>query len=89
MRPIDEASAAFLQSVADDLQRQLGTSGTVVTVALDDVGSDVAIVAVVSVGNRTVEFRGVGDSVLTAYADLGRAAPEPILASAFRQVMNV
>ena len=89
MRPIDIANASFLESVADDLQRQLGRSGTVLGVALEDVGNDVVILATVRVGDRTVEFRGVGENILTAYADLGRAAPEPILVSAFQQVMNV
>lgn len=89
MRPIDVASASFLESVADDLQRQLGASGTLVSIGLEETGNEFAILATVRVGHRTIELRGVGESILTAYADLGRAAPEPILVSAFQQVMNV
>jgi hypothetical protein len=89
MRPIDTANASFLESVADDLQRQLGASGTLVSVGLEEVGSEFAILATVRVGHRTIARRGVGENILTAYADLGRAAPEAILVSAFEQVLMV
>jgi hypothetical protein len=89
MQPIDAADETFLESAADDLQRQLGASGTVVAVATDDAGSSVAMVATVRVGHRMVELRGEGENILTAYADLCRAAPEPILVSAFDQVIGV
>ncbi len=87
MRPIDAANASFLESVADDLQSHLGASGTLVSVRLDEVGRDFAILATVRVGDRTIELRGVGENIVTAYADLRRATPEAILVSAFEQVL--
>jgi hypothetical protein len=87
MRAIDAANASFLESVADDLQTQLGASGTLVSVGLEQVGREFAILAAVRVGHRTVKLRGVGENILTAYADLRRAAPEAILVSAFEQVV--
>ena len=89
MRPIDEANASFLESVADDLQTQLAASETVVSVGLEQVGPEFAILATVRVGHREVNLRGAGENILTAYADLRRAAPEAILVSAFEQVLMV
>jgi hypothetical protein len=87
MRPIDAANASFLELAADDLQTQLGASGTLVAVELEQVGPECAILATVRVGDREVNLRGVGENILTAYADLRRAAPEAILVSAFEQMV--
>ena len=89
MRPIDVANASFVEAGADDLQSQLGANGTLVSVRLEEVGREFAILATVRVGDRTIELRGVGDNILTAYGDLGRAAPQAILVSAFQQMMTV
>ena len=89
MRPIDAANASFLESVADDLRSHVGASGTLVSVRLEEVGREFAILATVRVGDRTIELRGVGENIVTAYADLGRAAPEAILVSAFEQMVIV
>lgn len=87
MRPIDVANASFVEAVADDLQSQLGASATLVSVRLEQVGRDFAVLATVRVGDRTIELRGVGENIVTAYSDLRKAAPEAILVSAFEQVL--
>jgi hypothetical protein len=89
MRAIDAANASFLDLVANDLQTQLGASGTLVSVGLEELGREFGILATVRVGDRTVKLRGVGENILTAYADLRRAAPEAILVSAFEQMVIV
>ena len=89
MRPIDAANASIVETAADDLQSQLGASGTLVSVRLEQVGREFAILATVRVGDRTIELRGVGESIVTAYSDLRRAAPEAILVSAFEQLLMV
>jgi len=89
MRPIDAANASLVETVADDLQSQLGTSGTLVGLRLEQVGREFAILATVRVGDRTIELRGVGENIVTAYADLRSAAPEAILVSAFEQKLMV
>ena len=87
MRTIDEATASFLHLAGDDLQRQLGAAGTVISLALDDNAARVTLVAVIRVGPKELEFRGVGDSMLEAYADLVAQPPEPMLVAAFRNLL--
>jgi hypothetical protein len=88
MQLIDEATASFLQYAADDLQRQLGAAGEVIAIALSEAGEPVTLVVRVRVGPRELEFRGSGDSLVTAYANIVAQPPEPVLAAAFRNVMT-
>ena len=53
-----------------------------------DAEGTVTLIATVRVAARDVELIGRGENLLTAYADLTRRAPEPILSSAFRQVLE-
>ena len=85
---MNEATASFLRSAGDDLQRQLGHAGVVEDLTLERPASGVAIVAAVRVGSRTVRFRGSGENLVTAYAALTRSGAEPILSSAFRQLIS-
>jgi hypothetical protein len=88
MQAIDEATASFLRYAADDLQRQLGAAGEVTSIALDESTEPVALAVRVRVGARVLEFRGSGDSLVTAYATIVAQPPEAILAAAFRDVMT-
>jgi hypothetical protein len=88
VRSIDDADASFLESVAIDFQRQIGRSWTIESVGLDD-ADGVAILVTVGVGAREVVFRGIGANLVAAYADLRRAAPELILATAYRELVSV
>ena len=85
---MNEATARFLRAAGDDLQRQLGSAGVVEALTLECATSGVAIVAAVRVGSRTVRFRGSGENLVTAYAALTRSGAEPILSSAFRQLIS-
>lgn len=85
---MNEATASFLQAAGDDLQRQLGSAGVVEGLTLESAASDVTIVAAVRVGSRTVRFRGTGENLVAAYASLTRSGAEPILASAFRELVS-
>lgn len=87
MHAIDEATASFLRSAADDLQRQLGLAGDLTSIAIDDTDGRVTLVATVLVGPRQLEFRASGDSLITAYAKLVPETPEPILDAAFRNLL--
>jgi hypothetical protein len=89
MHAIQGADAEFLEAVAVDLQRHIGRGGAVEGIALEHTAGGVAIVASVRVGHQTIALRGSGVNILTAYAELRRAAPEPILVSAFEQVLGV
>lgn len=84
---IDEATASFLDAAADDLQRQAGLAGIVERISAETVGDVVTLVASIRVGDDLFEVRGSGDSLLSAYASLTRALPEPMLASAFRALV--
>lgn len=85
---MNEATARFLRAAGDDLQRQLGSAGVVEDLTLERPASGVAIVATVRVGSQTVRFRGGGENLVTACAALTRSGAEPILSSAFRQLVN-
>jgi hypothetical protein len=87
MQPIDEATASFLRSAADDLQRQLGVAGDLTSIGLDDSGGRVTLIATIRVGRRDLEFRGTGDSLVTAYAKLVPVPPEALLIAAFRSLL--
>ena len=88
MQPIDDATSAFLQSAADDLQRQLGLAAAVEQLTVDELPSGVMLVAALRIGDRSVAITGSGADLVAAYADLRLAIPEPVLAAAFTQVVE-
>jgi len=88
MKPIDDATSVFLQSVADDLQRQIGIAAAVEELTMEDVPDGVALVAALRVGARTTAVRGRGANLVAAYADLRLAVPQPVLAAAFTELVE-
>ena len=88
MHAIDEATSSFLRFAADDLQRQLGLAGDLTSIALDDAEGRVTLIVTIRVGERIIELRGTGDTLLTAYATLVPAAPESVLSAAFRNMLT-
>ncbi|MGZ8724717.1 MAG: hypothetical protein ACXWYG_11825, partial [Aeromicrobium sp.] len=67
---IDHAMATFLDTAADDLQRQMGIAGAVVVVSADGLPEGIALTATLRIGQQTIEVRADGENVLTAYAGL-------------------
>lgn len=88
MTSIDEATSAFLERAAVDLQLGLRLVGVVegIRVERSEPGT-VVLVARIIVGTEVTEVRGSGDSLLTAYAALANDAPSPVLTAAFREVL--
>ena len=84
--PIDEATARFLESAADDLQRQLGVAGDVEMMWIGQSPAGIGLRARVRVAHQALEVDGYGATILEAHADLCRRVAEPTLASAFRQL---
>jgi hypothetical protein len=84
----DEATARFLETAADDLQRQLRTAGHVEAITLEGDTPELALVAHVRVGSSVVTMRGAGANLVEAYGDLHRGSPVPLLAAAFRQLLE-
>ena len=88
MHPIDDATSAFLSSAADDLHRQLGLAAMVDQLSVERVSRGVTLVATLRVGPRSVEIRGSGANLISAYADLRLTVAEPVLAAAFTQFVE-
>jgi hypothetical protein len=88
MQPIDDAISAFLQSAADDLQRQLGIAAAVEALTIEEVPDGVALVAALRIGRRSTAIRGSGANLVAAYAELRVAVPKPVLAAAFTELME-
>ena len=88
MQPIDDATTAFLRSAADDLQRQLGLAAAVDQLTVESLPDGVMLVAALRIGDRRVAIRGSGANLVAAYADLRLSVPEPVLATAFTQVVE-
>ena len=86
----DAATSAFLESASDDLRKQLGIAGEVEDLTLEERPADgVTLVATIRVAGDVIVIRGTGDSIVTAYADLRLSIPQPVLESAFSQVVDV
>ena len=85
---VNESTEALLNAFGTDLQRQLGRTAIVERLLLQESPGMITLIATVRVGTRELEFAGHGENVLAAYAELGRGAPEPILESAFRQLLE-
>jgi hypothetical protein len=85
---ISEATATFLEVAGEDLQRQLGSSGTVVGMDADSApDGSITLVAAVRIGASTLEMIGTGDGLVAAYGDLHQHVAEPVLAAAFRDYL--
>jgi hypothetical protein len=85
---MDEATARFLETAADDLQRQLRTAGHVEAITLEADTPGLALVAHIRVGDSIVTMRGTGENLVEAYGDLHRESPVPLLTAAFRQLLE-
>ena len=85
----DDATAKFLSAAARDLQRQLGIAGSVEDLSLEKDSGRVALVAAIRVAGDDVIVRGIGVDLLAAYADLRQSVPQPVLGSAFAQVIDL
>jgi hypothetical protein len=86
---IDAATSTFLEAVAVDLQRQLGLAGFVDDLALEQLSrGHMAILATIRVAGQAVAIRGAGENILAAYAALRRSVPQPVLESAFLQIID-
>jgi hypothetical protein len=86
---IDAATSTFLEAVAADLQRQLGIAGSVDDVSLEQLsGGHVAILATIRVAGQAIATRGTGENILAAYAALRQSVPQPVLESAFLQIID-
>ena len=88
LSPIDEATAQFLETAADDLQRQLSIAGVIERIEARPRADHMWIVATIRVGTKTAEVEGIGDSLLTAYADLRRRVAEPTLIAALANLYD-
>ncbi len=84
----DEATARFLDTAADDLQRQIGSAGHVEKITLGADGPPMELVAHIRVAKRVVTMRGIGDNLVEAYGDLHRGSPVPMLLAAFDQLVD-
>lgn len=85
---LDVATEAFLEAALSDFRRQLGRSAHLDTVRIERDGPETVLVATIRIGRSTAELRGHGGSVIEAYGDLCRGAPEPILVMAFRELVT-
>ena len=73
-----------------DLQRQLGPAGSVEDVSLEQLwGGDQAIVAAIRVAGEDLVIRRHGrETSSPPIADLRQSVPQPVLESAFIQVVD-
>lgn len=85
----DAATSAFLEAATDDLRRQLGIAGSVEGLTLEGSQSEVTLVAAIRVAGDELVIRGTGDSLVTAYTHLLLSIPQPVLESAFVQVVDI
>jgi len=85
---VSEATSAFLEVAADDLQRQLGASSVVVEMRVEEGDGRLTIIATLRIGHSLMELFGSGDNLVTAYSDLHLHVAEPILAAAYREVLG-
>ena len=85
---IDEATSQFLETAADDLQRQLGIAGDVETILVGQSPGGVVLRARIRVAEQEFDVDGSGETILLAHADLCRRVAVPTLISAFRQVLD-
>ncbi len=84
----NEATSQYLAAVADDLRSHIGSAGMVEDVSVHGDAEQVAIIASIRVGRRTVTLRGRGQNLIAAYAELRRTTAEPLLVAAFREYID-
>lgn len=85
MRPLlDDATQAFLDHAADDLQRFIGGSGRVIGLEAEGQLGRTTIRATVRVAGHDIGIQGDGNTLIEAYSSLLGAVPELVLAAAFR-----
>jgi hypothetical protein len=84
-----ESRDGLLAAYRDDLQRQLGRSAVIEDLCAREGFGVVIVAATVRAAAHRFELLGTGENIVTAYADLLRSSPEPILSSAFRQLVDV
>ncbi len=87
---IDAATSAFLEAATADLRRQLGIAGALEALSLEKLRpEEVTLVAAIRVAGDEIVIRGTGSNILTAYADLRLSIPQPVLESAFVQLVDI
>jgi hypothetical protein len=85
---MSEATDALLAAYRDDLQRQLGRSATVERLVIRETDGRTTLVAMLRIGSRTYEHIASGTNVVTAYSELIRTTPEPVLSAAYRELLD-
>ena len=85
---MSEATEALLAAYRDDLQRLLGRSAVVEGLFAREAFGLTTLVATISIGSRPYQLTGTGENCVTAYADLVRRAPEPVLGDAYRELLD-
>ena len=86
-KSVSEATSAYLEAAAEDLQRQLRSAATIVGMRTGDAADQLTLVATLRIGESTFELFGAGDNLVDAYRDLLGHAPERILAATYREVL--
>ena len=76
-RTLDEATSRFLETAQADLQRHLGSAGTVAAVMIERLDAEVRLYATVEVGGHRVIFSGAGDNLVTAFGALTHSHAAP------------
>ena len=51
-------------------------------------GGSLAMIATLRVSRKELAMRGTGENIVVAYADLRQSVPQPVLESAFIQVVD-
>jgi hypothetical protein len=85
---INESTESLLEAYRADLQGQLRLAGIVERLSVEERLGLICLVATVRVGSDRFELLGSGEGVVEAYTDLLRSAPESVLSSAYRQVVE-
>lgn len=88
-KPVTESTESLLEAFRDELQGQLRLAGVVEELSIRwERRGTTCLGATIAVGADRFELIGTGDGVIDAYTDLCRAAPEPVLKAAYRQVLE-
>lgn len=85
---INEATESLLAAYRADLQGQLRLAGIVERLSVQERMGLICLVATIRVGSDRFELLGTGEGVVEAYTDLMGSAPDHVLSSAYRQVVE-
>lgn len=85
LSPIDETTARFLDSAAEDLQQELSSAGMIQEVTLAEAPRGVWLTARLLIGSRTIEVSAYGESLIAAYAELHIRVGDPALVEPYRE----